>query len=119
MPNANLVKGARAEETVARGLRERGFPGAERMRVKHPDRGDIGGLLDWTIEIKNIGREDLAASMDQLRRAQSTAGTPWGVLVKQRRNHGVGRWYWVMEFDQGATMAALLDTVAVAERSAS
>jgi hypothetical protein len=119
MTSTNQAKGARAETTVAAALRSYGFLGAERARVKHPDRGDISGLTEWTVEVKNIGREVLAESMDQLRMAQLlNAGTPWGVLVKQRRNYPVARWFAVMEFDQWARMAASLDRQSAAERSA-
>jgi hypothetical protein len=107
MVNANQAKGARAEATVEAGLLRAGHPKAERIRVKHPDRGDIGGIGGWTIEVKNISRIELAAVMDQLRRAQLTTGSPWGAAVIQRRNHGVGRWYWVMEFEQGSALAGL------------
>jgi hypothetical protein len=109
MTSPNQVKGARAEETVARFLREHGFPGAERIRVKHPDRGDIGGLTDWTIEVKNIGKLTPAAGMDQVCRSRMVTGTPWGLLVMQRRNYGVARWFAVTEFGQQAANMRMLD----------
>jgi hypothetical protein len=116
MTSPNQVKGARAEETVARFLREHGFPSAERIRVKHPDRGDIGGLTDWTIEVKNIGKLTLANAVDQMCRARVTTATPWGVAVLQRRNHSAGRWFAVAELGQWVATARLLDETGPCER---
>ena len=111
MSSPNQVKGARWEETTARFLREHGFPGAERIRVKHPDRGDVGGLTDWTIECKNIGKLLLSEAMDQAARARVVNGTPWSVCFVQRRNHPAGRAFAVVELAQWAATARMLDEV--------
>ena len=111
MSSPNQVKGARWEETTARFLREHGFPGAERIRVKHPDRGDIGGLTEWTVECKTIGKLTLAAAMDQAAQARIVAGTPWSVLVVQRRNCAAARAFAVVELAQWAATARMLDEV--------
>jgi hypothetical protein len=108
MTSANQYKGGKAETTVERYIRDNGFPGAHRARVKHPDIGDILGVPDWTIEVKNIGREILADAMNQLRLAQLESKTPWGLLVKQRRNYPAERWFAVMELGPWARMAALI-----------
>ena len=55
MPNPNQRAGRDWEEAVARYLRDNGFPAADTIRVRHPDRGDIGGVPDWTLECKAIG----------------------------------------------------------------
>lgn len=56
MPNRNQRAGADWEEAAARDARQvGGFKDAERTRVKHPDRGDIGHVPRWTIECKSPG----------------------------------------------------------------
>lgn len=55
MANPNQRAGREWEEDTARLLRDSGFPDADRIVVRHPDRGDIGGVPDWTIECKSIG----------------------------------------------------------------
>lgn len=56
MSDARGAAAARWEEDAARYLRDGGLAGAERQRVKHPDRGDIGGVPDWTIECKGLDK---------------------------------------------------------------
>jgi hypothetical protein len=55
MPNPNQRAGRLWEEDVSRFLREHGHPAADTIRIRHPDRGDIGGVEDWTLECKAIG----------------------------------------------------------------
>jgi hypothetical protein len=55
MPNRNQRAGSDWEEASARAARDAGFKDAERTRVKHPDRGDIGHVPAWTIECKSPG----------------------------------------------------------------
>lgn len=56
MPNPNQRAGREWEEAIARLLRETaGFTDAERTVVRHPDRGDVGGVPEWTLECKAIG----------------------------------------------------------------
>ncbi len=117
MTSSNQVGTAWARD-VERYLLRQGFTGAERLAVKHPDRGDIGGLLEWTIECKAMTRDTLAESVDQVRRAQVTTSTPWCVVLKKRKQHQVERGFAVMEIGQWSRVAALLDRVSVAERSA-
>jgi hypothetical protein len=55
MPNPNQRAGREWEESCARLFREGGFPDTERIVVRHPDRGDLGGVPDWTLECKSLG----------------------------------------------------------------
>jgi hypothetical protein len=55
MPNRQQRAGTDWEETCAADARAAGFPKAERIRVKHPDRGDIGHVPAWTLECKSPG----------------------------------------------------------------
>jgi hypothetical protein len=113
MPSPNQAEGARWEETVARFLREQGFTGAERIRVKHPDRGDIGGLTDWVIECKNTnpkdGRFTLSEAMDQAASARVTAGAPYAMVVKNRARANVARAFCVVELGLMVPLMRRLD----------
>ena len=104
MPNEYLRAGRAFEERIARALREDyGFPGAETIRVKHPDRGDIGGILDWTIECKGIAyghegaRFDLSEASNQAMRARITNWSPYAMVIRQRKNHVTGRALCIVE----------------------
>lgn len=55
MPNRQQRAGGDWEEACARAARDAGFARAERTRVKHPDRGDVGHVDGWTIECKSPG----------------------------------------------------------------
>lgn len=117
----NQAVGYRAERRVVEFLQGHGWPGAHRMVVHHPDRGDVGGVQDVTIEVKSIGRDDIAALMNQMRLAHLETGTPYGMLVKQRRNYPADRWFAIMELSNWAALAtaAGLDAASVAARAAS
>lgn len=54
MPNSSQRAGRLWEEDAARELRDGGHPKADTARVRHPDRGDIDGVEDWTVECKAI-----------------------------------------------------------------
>jgi hypothetical protein len=115
MTSPSQRAGSRWEEDCARYLREEGGQhGAERIRVKHPDRGDIGGVTEWTIECKGIapgsgGRFDMAAAMNQLAAAQKTTGTQWGVMIRKRKQAGPERAYAVMELRQFVRLMRIAD----------
>jgi hypothetical protein len=115
---------AKFEERIALEFRTAGFRGAERIRVKHPDRGDLGGLTDWTIECKSvaprqgktcetcrqpIGRFNLAAAMDQAAAARAITGTPYSAVVRQRKNAATARTYVIVELGQFIATARRLD----------
>ena len=56
MASRNQRAGTDWEEACARDARASGgFRTAERAVVKHPDRGDIRGVPEWTIECKSPG----------------------------------------------------------------
>ena len=112
MPNSNQRAGSNWEVEAAEYLRDQGLKTIERIRIKHPDRGDLGGMTDWTIECKAISKLTLAEGMDQLGRAKMVNGTPWGVLLVKRRRCAAGRAFAVVELAQWAATARMLDEVA-------
>jgi hypothetical protein len=115
---------AKFEERIADEFRRGGFPGAERMRVKHPDRGDLLGIPDWTIECKSVaprqgrtcesckqpvGRFNMAAAMDQAAAARATNASPYSAVIRQRKNAPTGRTYVIVELSQFIPTARRLD----------
>jgi hypothetical protein len=66
------------------------------------DEGDLEGLRDTTVEVKNYADVVRAISdgLADLRREQANAGTTHGVCFVRRRG---GRWLAVMDVDQFCT----------------
>jgi hypothetical protein len=101
MPNRNKTKGDRAERDIAHRLTEllqrpvRRKLGAGRA----DDTGDIDGLHDWTIQVKDC--RDIARTiregMRQLAQQQENAGTSNGVLLIKQTG---GTWLAIMTVEQ-------------------
>ena len=107
MANSNKAKGSAAERAVARWLAENGWPEAERRydAGRHDDRGDIRGVPDCTIEVKNHQRLDLAGWVAELEIEMANGDTtPGAVIIKRRCTTDVGRWYAVMPVEVLARM---------------
>lgn len=104
MAHPSKTKGDRAELELARKL---GYLTGRDVRRKlgagrADDTGDIHGLPDVTVEVKNY-RDVTAAirdGLDDLRREQANSGDTFGVCFVRRPG---GRWIAVMELDQFAT----------------
>jgi Holliday junction resolvase len=97
-------KGNAAERELAKiltdelGVTVRRKLGAGRL----DDEGDLEGLRDTTVEVKNYA-DTLRAISDglaDLRREQANAATTFGVCFVRRRG---GRWLAVMDVDQFCT----------------
>ena len=121
------------EERAARILREYGLVSAERLTVKHPDRGDIGHVPGWTTEVKSIapgnghrcpachqpeGRFDMAAALDQAERARLRNGHRHAMVFRQRRNAPDGRQIVLMEAAQLLPLIVQLQKLAEGESHA-
>ena len=102
MSNLSRRKGTRAELTVAKYLKEHGHPKAERARSGwSDDRGDIDGIDDLTVEVKDQRRHDIGCWLRELEIEQKNRGTSVGVLtVKKQGSINVGDWYAIMTMDE-------------------
>ncbi|SRR6266536_4623202 len=89
--------GPRFEQAVADFLAEHGFPYAER-RVKNgrKDRGDIAGVIGWTLETKALKEMDLAGMMNEARDESANDGTSQYAGILKRRNKPIGEAYVVL-----------------------
>lgn len=101
------TKGTEFESMVRDFLRRHGFQ-AERIPAgAEHDRGDIAGVIGWTLELKNYTdttraiREGLA----DLEVEQENARTKYGAVIYKRRGvRDAGKQLVVMELDQWATL---------------
>lgn len=108
MTSPQKVKGDRFERDVVDYLRQNGFPYAERtLGAGRPDdRGDIDGLVSWTIECKNRKAFDLAGwSAEAAAEAVNARRHNWAVVVK-RRNRPTSDAYVVLDLAAFAELVA-------------
>jgi hypothetical protein len=107
MTSAAKRMGSKAEREVVVFLRSAGFPHAERrIAGARLDRGDIAGIPAVAIEVKDHGRTELAAWVDEARAEAGNADARWPVVWHKRRGRGsAGDWFVTMD---GATFAAML-----------
>ena len=98
MANKNKNKGTRAELLVAKWLNVNGHPDAERSRAGWTDdRGDIDGIPNVCIEIKDEKKINLAGYMKELAIEVKNRKSKYGVcIVKKRGTQDAGEWYAVL-----------------------
>jgi hypothetical protein len=89
--------GARFEQQVVDYLVQHGFPYAERRVMGGSrDRGDIAGVLGWTLEAKATRELDLASAVDETIKESQNAGTIWYAAILKRRRKPTADAYVVM-----------------------
>jgi len=64
------------------------------------DRGDVAGVIDWTIECKDHNSSLWGPWMDETERERTNAGTTFGLLVVKRRLKNVEKAFAVLPLDQ-------------------
>jgi hypothetical protein len=90
-------KGPRFERLVADYLQAEGFLAADR-RIKHgaKDKGDITGIPDWTLELKDTEPMNFSALLNQAIIEAANAGTTFFAGIQKRRNKNVRDAYVVL-----------------------
>jgi hypothetical protein len=106
MTTPSKRKGDRAELEVAALLTGLlGIPVRRKLGAgRTDDCGDLDGLDDWTIEVKNRPGDIVRAlreGLDDAAREQANAGTTFGVALVRRPG---GRWVAAMSLEQFATV---------------
>ncbi len=95
--SASRAKGTRAETWLVNYLNRRGFVHAERRALRGAkDCGDIAGIPDVVIEVKNASRVDLAGWVREARVEALNADVPVFFVVAKANGKGeekVGEWY--------------------------
>lgn len=91
-------KGTAAETAVVRFLQFNGYPDVERRTLTGAhDRGDIAGLRNLVIEVKDHGRMDLAGWLAEVEQERINAGATHGVVWHKRRGKSnPADWYVTM-----------------------
>jgi len=105
--NRSKAKGTGAESAVADYLRSQGWSQVERRALAGAqDKGDIAGVPDTVIEVKNHATIKLAEFVDEANVERDNAGVEYGVAwIKRRGTTDPGKWYVAMD---GATFCRLL-----------
>ena len=99
---AAKAKGSQYERDVVHYFQDNGFPEAERAYGggRPDDVGDLANVPGVTGEIKNHKDIDLAGFMDEAKREQANARTPYGVAIIKRRMKPVAESYVVLTLEQ-------------------
>jgi Holliday junction resolvase len=95
MASSEKRKGNAAERAVVEYFKAHGYPQARRTQAgtRH-DIGDIDGIPDTAIEVKNHARLALAEWLTQLEAEIEAKGVSNGVvIVKRRGKTDPGQWY--------------------------
>lgn len=99
MTNRSGKKGWAGESPVWNWFKDHGFHRSYRLRTQGVmDKGDIGGIDDIAIEIKNQGTYKFAEWMKETEKEKANANARLGALVVKPKGIGetrVGSW-WVM-----------------------
>ncbi len=103
--NPSKNKGDRAELEAARMLSDLlGVPVRRKLGAgRTDDEGDLEGVPDWCIEVKNYAdvSRAVAVGLADSEREQANAGTPFGAALIRRRG---GRWFVALTVDQFAAV---------------
>jgi hypothetical protein len=93
-------KGTAAETAVVKYLKANGFPKAERRALTGAlDKGDISGIFDVVLEVKNHKTMTLGQWMEELKVEIDNANAATGAVVHKRKGTtDVGEWYASMPF---------------------
>jgi hypothetical protein len=102
MVNKPKIKGTAAETAVVNYVRENGFPHAERRALSGTqDKGDVAGIIDNVIEVKNCARDGLPQWIDETEVERINAKARYGVCWHKRRGKGSpADWFVTMRGEQ-------------------
>lgn len=96
---ASKQKGTRAESAVVKFLRSYGWDAAERRTLSgSKDKGDIAGIPNVVIEVKDCAKQTLGAWVQEANTERTNAEARIGVVWHKRRGKGSpGEWYVTMQ----------------------
>jgi hypothetical protein len=105
-----VKRGPLFEKHVVEYLRSEGFDKAERRVMGGSnDRGDIAGIPNVCLEVKNTGVMQMGAAVAEAEKEASNAGARWWSVVFKRRQKGVERAYVVIDLEQWSRVLRILD----------
>lgn len=113
MPASNgrssKAKGYAGEREFCEAAHEQGFATAERngSRYGSKDRGDIAGVPDWTIQVKNVVRYEIPKWLSDAEEQAGNGDTRWfGLALKLKGKHmrqgafllPIGKWFELLQY---------------------
>lgn len=98
MSSPSKIKGTAAETAVVQHLRQKGWKNAERRALQGVlDRGDISGVENVCLEIKNQKAQDLAGWISELLIEIINSKAKTGAVIHKRKGKtNVADWYATM-----------------------
>ena len=96
-------KGTLAETAVAQYLKQFWSNVERRALAGVNDKGDISGVYDFVIEVKNQKSYKLPEWMIETEQERVNAGVPYGLLLVKPNKVGVtnvNKWWGIMPFEQ-------------------
>jgi len=110
MSSANKQKGTRWEVKVCDYLRQQGFTETFRLAPGGElDPGDVGGLPDWAIEVRDRAKHDLSRNVRDANQRAINKGSRWGCSIMKKRQHPVEDAYVVLDLRTFAEVLKALD----------
>ena len=105
-----MKKGSLWEKQVVEYLQGEGFDRCER-RVSNGrnDRGDVAGIPNVVLEIKNTGIAEFGRAVAEAEKEATNAGAQWWSVVFKRRQKGVDKAYVVISLEQWSKVLRILD----------
>lgn len=88
LANPSKQKGTAFETLVENYLNERGLPCERRTLNGSTDKGDIAGVVDWTLELKNHKKHAIGEWVDEARVEAKNAKTRWYAAIVKRPRKG-------------------------------
>lgn len=108
--NPSKRRGTAFETRVVKMLQAFGFGEAARAPLSGKnDKGDILGIKNWTLELKNRKQWALAQAMDEAKRESQVGKTSFYAVVANRNRSPINRAYAVMELSQLLNIIAMLE----------
>ena len=105
-----MKKGPLFEKQVVEYLRSEGFDKCERRVMGgRLDRGDISGIPNVVLEVKNTGVMQMGAAVAEAEKEAANAGARWWSVIFKRRQKGVHQAYVVISLDQWSRILRILD----------
>ena len=87
-------------ETAARNQLAITFPQVKRNPPAGAvDVGDLDGIPELCVSVKNVRTLALAAWVDEVRKQAANAGKPFFVVIHRRRQKAAGEWYVTLPLD--------------------
>lgn len=69
-------------------MKSRGIQAERRALHGNTDKGDIAGVANWTLELKNRRALDVGGAIDEARIEAGHAGTRWYAAIVKRPRKG-------------------------------